>query len=127
MFEVKPSETMNCHPNGVCGKYGHSLDLHHLEGGELVCDHCSARHATEPYPKHLHLVPEAAKAMMDVTREVTVVDPETKTPTQRLVTTKVEKVGFYFCSNCKAEVQAGHVARCDYPLPHVNCHLWSKW
>ena len=110
---------MNCHSNGACGRYGHSLDLHHPEDGGLVCDHCSARHATEPYPQHLHLVPEVAKAMM----EVSTINPKTK----KLVTTKVEKVGFFYCRDCKTEVRAGHLEPCPVPMPHVNCHLWSRW
>lgn len=109
---------------------GHSLDHHRLVNGKLHCDYCGSDCPVKPYPKQLHLVPEAAKVMMDVSKEFVEKDPKTKQPVKVMRTVKVEKVGFYFCSNCKTEVTASHHADpCPIPetMPHVNCHLWSKW
>ena len=135
---MKPSDAMNCDnrsATGGCGPVGHSLDHHTAiaasDGSiyKLSCSYCGSTCPVKPYPKHLHLVPEAAKVMLDVSKEFVEKDPKTKQLVKVMRTVKVEKVGYYYCSNCKTEVTASHHAdTCPISqISHVNCHLWSKW
>ncbi len=111
------SEEMNCHSRDVCGKYGHSLELHSLVDGKLVCNYCQAVHDVEVFPKHLHLVMEGHQAK----HTVAVTDKDGK-----IQHMEVPKENAYLCPHCKQEFPKEHTESCNQN-PHVNCHLWSKW
>ena len=121
------SEEMNCDnrsETGGCGKYGHSLDHHSMVNGSLVCSYCGSSCPVKPYPVQLHLLVEGHHAKTQVpvknpkTGKVTFVEVPKKTP---------EGAELYLCPNCRAEFVAGHIGACPKQVPHIGCHIYSRW
>ena len=129
---AKPDDAMNCdnrHADGTgCGRFGHSLDHHTLRDGALLCVYCGSTCPVKPYPQQVHLIVEGHHAKT----QVPVRDPKTGETTFMEVPKKTsEGVDLYLCPNCGIESEASHTAGCEESslrqIPHVGCHLYSRW
>lgn len=121
-------EEMNCDnrsETGGCGKYGHSLDHHSLVDGMLHCAYCGSTCPVKPYPVQLHLLVEGHRAKM----QVPIANPDSTGKTQYNEVPKKSPDGadLYLCPNCKAEFPAGHLDACPKQIPHIGCHIYSRW